>query len=207
MPFLVSVPKNKSATTTQHRKVTVESIDDDGVTFNMKEMLLACGAEPADVLPLVGFDTVDTLMKLSGIWDVVIESYASCPTMYDDSVDSEPVMKMCKYLLVNNLHPDMLSRHYADTHKENWAAMKHLLELQRNWADIKANHAVAEPVCDFCGCAGAVLRCSGCMLIRKEVRYCDKECQTGGWKQHKKDGCGQFASDKAKKRVAKACGK
>ena len=205
MPFLVSVPK-QTATNTTHRKVTVESINDDGVTFNMKEMLLACDAEPADVLPLVGFDTVGTLMKLSGIWDVVMESYASCPTMYDDDSE-EPVMKVCKYLLVNNLHPDMLARRYADTHKENWAVMKHLLELQRNWADIKANHTVAEPVCDFCGCAGAVLRCSGCMLIRKEVRYCNRECQTGGWKQHKKDGCGQFASDKAKKRVAKACGK
>ena len=206
MPFLVSVPK-QTATNTSHRKVTVESVSDFGVSFNMKEMLLACDAEPTDVLPLFGFDTVGTLMKLSEIWDVVKASYASCPTMYDFDDSVEPVMKTCKYLLANDLHPDMLLRRYADTHKGNWAVTKHLLELQCNWADIKANHTVAEPVCDFCGCAGAVLRCSGCMLIRKEVRYCAKACQTGGWKQHKKDGCGQFASDKAKKRVAKACGK
>jgi hypothetical protein len=203
MPFLVSVPK--SATALPHRKVTVQSITNDGVTFNMKEMLLACDAEPKDVLPLVGFDTVGSLMKLSEIWDAVKESYVSCPMIYEDS--EEPIIQVCKYLLVNNLHPDTLSRHYADTHKEKWAVMKHLLELQRDWADIKETHKVAEPMCDFCGCAGAVLRCSGCMLIRKEVRYCNRECQTAGWKQHKKNGCGQFASDKAKKRVAKACGK
>jgi hypothetical protein len=204
MPFLVSVPKKQSATNT-HRKVTVESISDFGVSFDMKEMLLACDAEPTDVLPLFGYDKISTLMQLSKIWDVVKATYASHPTMYDDS--EEPVMKACKYMLANDLHPDMLSRRYADTHKENWAVMKRLLELQRNWADIKASHTVAEPVCDFCGCAGAVLRCSGCMQIRKEVRYCNRECQTGGWKQHKKDGCGRFASDEAKKRVAKACGK
>ncbi len=155
MPFLVSVPK-QTATNTQHRKVTVESVSDFGVSFDMKEMLLACDAEPTAVLPLFGYDKIGTLMQLSKIWDVVKATHALHPTMYDES--EEPEMKMCKYLLANDLHPDMVARYYADTHKGNWAVMKHLLALQRDWADIKANHTVAEPVCDFCGCAGAVLR-------------------------------------------------
>jgi hypothetical protein len=45
------------------------------------------------------------------------------------------------------------------------------------------------------------------MAVRKEVRYCNKECQTSGWKQHKKDGCGRFASEEMRKKIAKACGK
>ena len=197
MPFLISVPK--ASTTLPHRKVTVSSVNGDGICISMKELLLASGAEPKDVLPAVGFDSFQLLMQLAQIWDVIETMYATDPMTFEDC--EEPILKLARQLLVKKVHPAVFTR------SSNAQVIKHLLELQRNWADIKASHTVAEPVCDFCGCAGAVLRCSGCMLIRKEVRYCAKACQTGGWKQHKKDGCGQFASDKAKKRVAKACGK
>jgi hypothetical protein len=197
MPFILSVPKG--STTLPHRKVTVDSVTGEGVWFNMKELLLASGAEPKDVLPAFGFDAFQDLMRLAGIWDVVETMYATDPMTFEDS--EEPILKVCQYLLVKKLHPAMICRSF------DAQAIKHLLELQCNWGDIKENHKVAELSCDFCGGTGPMLRCSGCMEIRKEVRYCNRECQTAGWKQHKKDGCGRYASDAAKQRVGKACGK
>jgi hypothetical protein len=195
MPFILSVPKAR--TSLPHRKVTVESVTGDGLCFNMKELLLASGAEPKDVLPAFGFDSLQLLMQLARIWDVIETMYASDPTTFEDC--EEPILKMCQHLLVKKVHPATLCR------SSNVQAIKHLLELQINWTDIKENYKVAELTCDFCGCTGPVLRCSGCMVIRKEVRYCNKECQTAGWKQHKKDGCGRYASEGAKQRVGKAC--
>ena len=194
--FLLSVPK--SATANPHRKVTVESVDKNGIAFDMKEFLLASSAEPKDVLPAVGFDTFQTLSKLCKVWDVIEEMNMSLPNVFEGN--DEPILKLCHHLLVNKRHPAELLTRAVDL-----GTIKNLLELQLDWKDIKENHRVAEPACDYCGCAGAVLRCSGCMLIRKEIRYCNKECQMAGWAQHKKDGCGREASDKAKKRVARAC--
>ena len=197
MPFILSVPKG--STTLPHRKVTVESLTSEGVCFNMKELLLVSGAEPKDVLPAFGLDSFHDLMRLAGIWDVIETIYATDPTTFEDC--DEPILKVCQHLLVKKLHPATVCRLF------DAKAIKHLLELQLDWADIKENHKVAELSCDFCGGTEAALRCSGCMEIRKEVRYCNRECQTAGWKQHKKDGCGRYASEAAKQRVGKACGK
>jgi hypothetical protein len=207
MPFLLSVPKKPaSATTTtnsalpllQHRKVTIDSVTNEGVTFDMKEFLLASGAEPKDILPAFGFESFVDLMRLGGIWDVIETMYEHDPTTFEDCND-EPLLKLIQHLLVNKIHPTALCNlSQAQT-------IKNLLEMQLEWLDIKENYKVAELACDFCGGGGCVLRCSGCMAIRKEVRYCNKECQNAGWKKHKKDGCGRFASEEAKSRVKQAC--
>jgi hypothetical protein len=200
MPFQISIPKQAQQQAqqqqSQHRKVTVESFGEYGVCLNLKELLLASGAEPKDVLPAFGFDSFQVLMRLSGVWDVVQEMHASNPATFSDS--QEPVIRLCHSLLAKNMHPAELCR------ETDARVIAHLLELQVNWDDIKVNYRAPEPACDFCGVVGPVLRCSGCMAIRKVVLYCNRECQQAGWKRHKKDGCGLFASEAAKKRVADA---
>ena len=195
MPFTVSVPK--TATSLPHRKVTIEHEADGTPVISLKEMLLASGGEPKDVLPMFGLQEVQTLVQLESIWDVIEGAQAKFPTIFDECQD--PTMRLCASLLAKKMRP-------MDMNKQKQAAVKALLEMQVNWEDIKASHQVAAPTCDFCGIAGPVLRCSGCMAVRKEIRYCNQECQKAGWKQHKKDGCGRFASEGAKEKVKKACG-
>jgi len=198
MPFLLSVPKSSASTATAHRKVTIDSVTSEGVTFDMKEFLLASGSEPKDILPAFGFESFVDLMKLNSVWDVIETMYEHDRTTFEDCND-EPLLKLIQHLLVNKIHPKALCNlSQAQT-------IKNLLEMQLEWEDIKGKYKVAELACDFCGGGGCVLRCSGCMAIRKEVRYCNKECQNAGWKKHKKDGCGRFASGEAKLRVQKAC--
>ena len=202
MPFQLSIPKSAAtAARPHHRKVTVEAVEEGGaMTLNMTELLLAIGAEPADVLPAVGFDEFQSLMKLREAWDIIESMHADMPNIFKDR--EAPMLKLCHSLLVRKLHPDELLR------RANLDTITNLLEMQLNWGDIKENYKIPEPVCDFCGSSvNVVLRCSGCMAVRKEVKYCNKECQKAGWKQHKKDGCGLFASEKMRKKVAKACGK
>ena len=195
MPFRVSVPK--ASTASPHRKVTVESVDEEGVCFDLKEFLLACCVEPKDALPAFGADSLCELMRLSEIWDVVKHMHDLDPTIFENA--EEPILKVAHYLLVRNTRPEMLCRLY-DTE-----TIHSLLTMQVNWEDIKTNYHPKEPTCDFCGADGPVLRCSGCMEIRVEVRYCNKECQMAGWKSHKKGGCGRYASEEKKQRVKALC--
>ena len=199
MPFQLSIPK--AATALPHRKVTVDAVEDGTMTLNMKELLLSVGAEPKDVLPAVGFDKFQTLVELAKVWDIIEATHASLPNCFENS--AEPTLKLIHFLLVKKLHPNEL----LCSGKFPLETIKNLLEMQLEWQDTKENYQTTSMLCDFCGCSDPRLRCSECMKMRKEVKYCNKECQTAGWKQHKKDGCGLFASDKAKRRVQKACGK
>jgi hypothetical protein len=163
-------------------------------------VLLSFGVEPKDVVS--NFDNLrsaDYLMKLDGVWDSFKSMYEEFPDMYDDV--EHPEAKLCRALLTRNLRPAQLCN------PKDAGFVKHLNEMQDGWAALKETHAPAPLACAFCGVAGAVLRCSGCMEIRKEVYYCNKECQTAGWKAHKKAGCGRYASEGAKARVKKACEK
>jgi hypothetical protein len=210
--FTISIPKELSTSLT-HRKLTVSCGGGNGdgatttttsPTINLKELLLVSGNEPKDLLGLFGYkeDEVQTLVQLEKIWDVIEGTHAKFPDIFAaDSQQLDPTMRLCGALLAKKMRP------MESIHKDKKAAFGALLNMQKNWESIKENHKAAEPSCDFCGTAGPVLRCSGCMTVRKEVRYCNRECQTAGWKQHKKDGCGRFASEGAKERVLKACGK
>ena len=196
---LFSVPKSL-ASNPKHRKVTVTMKEDGSPLCNLEEVLLSFGVEPKDVVS--NFDNLrsaDYLMKLDGVWDVVKTMHSEFPDMYDDM--DHPEAKLFRALLARNLRPAQLCN------PKDAGFVKHLSDMQDGWAALQETHAPAPPACAFCGAAGAVLRCSGCMEIRKEVYYCNKECQTAGWKAHKKAGCGRYASEGAKARVKKACEK
>ncbi len=166
------------------------------------------GSEPKDLLGLFGYkeEEVQTLVHLEKIWDVIESTHAKFPDIFtaaaeeDSPTVQDPTMRLCGALLAKKIRP------MESIHKDKKAAFSALLNMQMKWENnIKENHKSTEPSCDFCGTTGPVLRCSGCMAVRKEVRYCNRECQTAGWKKHKKDGCGRFASEGAKEMVLKAC--
>jgi hypothetical protein len=192
-----SVPK--SCTKNPHRKVTVTAKPDGSPLYDLEELLLSFGMEPKEVLPAFGLDSVSYLMQLESMWDMIKPTFDEFPDMYDE-LDS-PEAKLSHALLVRNLRPISLCNP-ADVR-----FVEHLKTLQCSWAQVKETHTPAVPVCDFCGVLGPLLRCSGCMEIRKEVRYCNRECQNAGWKAHKKAGCGRYASSESKARVKQACDK
>ena len=192
-----SVPK--SCTKNPHRKVTVTAKEDGSPLYDLEELLLSFGMEPKEVLPAFGLDSASYLMKLEEMWDMIKSTFDAFPDMYD-GIDS-PEAKLFHTLSVRNIRPISLCN------PTDVRFVEHLKTLQGSWETIKETHTPAVPVCDFCGVAGPLLRCSGCMDIRKEVRYCNKECQTAGWKAHKKAGCGRYASDESKARVKQACDK
>lgn len=191
--YHMSVPKSCA---NLHRKVSVVEKEDGSPLYDLQDLLLACDAEPKDVLPLFVPGSVEFLMRLESVWDVFLESYGTCPVMFDNG--AAPEAKLIHALLVTKKRPMSL----VDTSK-----IGALLTMQREWEDIKETSTPTAPICDFCGAAGPVLRCSGCMEIRKEVRYCNKGCQESGWKKHKKAGCGRYASKESKDAVKKACAK
>ena len=194
-----SMPKS-TAPNQKHSKVTVTTKEDGSPLYNLEEILLSFGVEPKEVVS--NFDNLrsaDYLMKLDGMWDIITTMYNDFPDMYDGTEYHE--MKLIRALLSKNLRPAQLCN------PKDAGFVKHLNEMQDGWAALKETHTPAPPVCAFCGTVGAVLRCSGCMEIRKEVHYCNKECQLSGWKAHKKTGCGRYASEEAKAAVKKACEK
>jgi hypothetical protein len=194
---LFSMPK-ASAPNPKHRKVTVTTKADGSPLYNLEEVLLSCGVEPNEVVSAFGnLDSASYFMKLERTWDTIKAMHDLFPGMYDDL--DFPEAKLFHALLVRNLRPLSLCN------PGDVRFVEHLNELQDGWDGIKETHAPVAPVCAFCGVAGAVLRCSGCMELRKEVRYCNKECQIAGWKAHKKAGCGRYASEEMKARVKQAC--
>jgi hypothetical protein len=195
--YHISVPK--TCTNLQHRKVSVVEKEDGSPLNDLQDLLLACDAEPKDLLPMFVPGSVDFLMRLDSVWDVFLESYGTCPEMFDDS--ASPEAKLIHGLLVKKQRPMSL----VDT--STLGAVTSLLTMQRGWEGAKENSIPAAPICDFCGVSGPVLRCSGCMEIRKEIRYCNRVCQESGWKKHKKAGCGRYASKESKDAVKKACAK
>jgi hypothetical protein len=192
--YLVSIPKS-CTNVPQHRKVAVTE-DQDGPKCDLQDTLLALNCEPKDLLALVVTPPMERLMHLERNWDVFEETFNTYPDIFDSS--DEPEAKLCHALLVNKIMPMSL----AD--RKEVGFINSLLTMQREWAQIKETSSPAPLICDFCGGSGPLLRCSGCMQVRKEVRYCNKECQHAGWKKHKKAGCGRYASEESKDRVKQA---
>jgi hypothetical protein len=193
---LFSMPKG-SVSDPKHRKVTVTVNDDGSLLYDLKETLLSFGIQPKDMVSAFGnLKMTDYLMRLDKTWHVQQTLYNDFPDMYKD-IDS-PIAKLCHSLLTNDIRPLSLCS------PKDTRFVAHLTELQDGWKEIKENHSPAEPACAFCGTAGALLRCSGCMAFRREVRYCNKECQTAGWRAHKKAGCGRYASKESKERLKHA---
>ena len=128
------------------------------------------------------------------------QQHRKVTVVYKEGYD-EPLVDLKELLLARDMEPKDIAAQFS----KDLAATDSLCQMQADWENIKKSSRVADPMCDFCGRAGPVLRCSGCMEIRIEVRYCNKECQLAGWKKHKKAGCGRYVSDDAKMRVKMAC--
>lgn len=192
--YLLSIPKS-CTDVPQHRKVEVVEKEDGTTWYDLQDTLLALDIEPKDVMPLFVEPPVEYLMHLEVAWDVFKETFETFPDILDG--DLEPEMRLCRALWANKLRPMSL------VDKSGLNVINSLLAMQREWAHIKETSSPTAPVCDFCGKVDPCLRCSGCMEIRKEVRYCNKECQLAGWKKHKKDGCGRYASQEGKGKVKK----
>ena len=189
--YLVSIPKS-CTNVPQHRKVAVTEDQDGFPMCDLQDTLLALNSEPKDLLALVVTPSTERLMHLEKAWDVFEETFKNYPDIFDNS--DEPEAKFCHALLVNKMRPMSL----AD--KSEVGFINSLLTMQREWAQIKETSSPVPLLCDYCGESGPLLRCSGCKEVRKEVRYCNKECQNSGWKKHKKT-CGRYASKECKDRV------